>query len=95
MVQFDEQTVSGNVLADARKKTEKILNRKNLSEIDRINFENQNLILFFTEVNNKRISEMYGWYQKGVKNETRWEPRLWEVLRSIILLGIGYFVAGK
>lgn len=93
MADIEEQSISGNVLAEARKNTEKILARKNLSTLDRINFENQNLLLLFIEINNRRTSEMYNWYQLSVKKENRWEPRAWDVFKSALLLGVGYLLA--
>jgi hypothetical protein len=65
----EDQTITGEILAEARKNTEKILARKNLSAMERANFENQHLILMFIEGNHKKTTTMYADYQKRMQTK--------------------------
>lgn len=67
-----EQTVTGDILQDARKRTEQALTKKNLPFAERVNLENQLLMLTFLETDHKRVGEMWPYYLEQKKRQERW-----------------------
>ncbi len=69
----DEQTntITVDVLHQARENTDKILAQKNLSRINRAIFENYKFTLLFIEDSYKKTSEMYPYYLEQKKQRER------------------------
>jgi hypothetical protein len=58
-----ETTITGDIIKQHRENTKKILAQKGLSRADRVNFENQDLLLMFLEHDHKKIRRLDGLIQ--------------------------------
>lgn len=60
MAESETNTITGDIIKQHRENTKKILAQKGLTRPERVNFENQDLLLMFLEHDHKKIRRLDG-----------------------------------
>jgi len=92
MVQHPSQ-ITQDLFDELQKKNDKLLSKKGLPEFNRIVLENQTLMNMVIMSDHLRVEEMYPYFKQAEKESNRWEPRIWDIIKSIALLLVGVAIA--
>ena len=89
----DPDSVSDDVLDKAQETITSELKKKSLPRGERVMLETLGYFLIFLRSDHHKVNEMYPYFQKLQEKDSRWEPRVWDIVKGISLLIVGAVIA--
>ena len=87
--------ISDDVLDKAQETISTELKKKTLPRGERVMLETLGYFLIFLRSDHHKVNEMYPYFRKLQEKEKRWEPRVWDIAKSIALLVVGALIAAR
>ncbi len=70
------------------------LKKKKLAQETRAVLTVLQYVIIFLENDQKKLREIYPYVMQMKNNDNRWEPRVWGIFQSVILLVVGWVLGG-
>ena len=95
VAEISENDISDEILKKAQAEIKELLSNKRLPKSERVQLEVQSYFLMFLVSDRKKINQMYPYVMEMKAQSGKWEPRVWDIAKGVVLLLAGALIAAK